>query len=439
MTLNFSPEIEESLLSLIIKYPDLMNYISDQVSEEDFYWKPYSTLFSVYFSLYTEGKGIDKITVLDELERRGEILNIYNTEISETEHGIEYIINKEAELENYETYIKIIKDNSTKRKIYYLSNRIKERINNSTTKEIIEYIDKELNDISILSETRNNSITPVTDILEETIQEIEKAKKGNREYLETGLTELDKLIGGFFNEQLVIVAGRQGEGKSALLLTFAMNIATNPLWSKKVGIFSLEMGKKEYTQRIISFFSGIPTLRIRLGKIFDREKEQYKKAIETIRGLGIFFDDSPSLTIPTLRGKIRKMVEMGAKIIFIDQLEQLISSKENENEYIRVDKLTYQLKGLAREFGIPIVVAHQLNRSIEHNEREPKPSDLSQAGEKATDLILIIRHKKEDAVIKSSRIYCVKNRSGALGYVNVKFIGESVKFIDDENPLDDED
>jgi replicative DNA helicase len=434
----YNSEIEEAVIACVLKDGTTFSYLNDICEYTDFYWKPYSWLWQSFLSLVERGQAIDSLTVQDELQRKDWQENFVTaTGGLRGSEALNKIKSIEINVENAESYAMQVKDDSGKRQVKEKISRASEQLSSGNTSiEVLTYLENELGRISAFSGAKSNMIAHTDDVLKIAMESTEVASKGNRKYIETGLKDLDHKIGGFFNGQLITVAGRTGEGKSSLLLTLAMNIACENRWKKKVGIFSLEMSNEEYMQRMISYYSGISSLKLKKGEIKEEEYKSYYDAIEQIKKGEIMMDDTPHLPIPLLRTKLRKMKESGVQIIFIDQLDLLDYGSSVDAEYIRVNRLSYKLKKLAREIDLPIVVAQQMSRSIENSARakdnDPKSSDLSQAGESAPSMIIMIRHKKEQNVIKSSRLYIVKNRDGGTGYIDVKFVGERTKFMDIE-------
>jgi replicative DNA helicase len=434
----YNPEIEEAVIACVLKDGTIFQYLNDICEYGDFYWKPYSWVWKSFASLYERGLAIDFLTLRDELQRVG----WFDDFVSATGglrgiEALEKIKSLDVVFDNSETYALKVKDDSGKRQIKEKIAKANEQLGDgSSSVEILTYLENEMGRISAFTGAKSNLIAHTEDVLKLAMESTESASKGNRKYIETGIKALDSKIGGFFNGQLITVAGRQGEGKSSLLLTLAMNISCENRWKKKVGIFSLEMSNEEYMQRMISFHSGISSLDLKRGKIKPEDDKAYRDAIEVIKKAEIMMDDTPHLSIPLLRTKLRKMKESGVQIVFIDQLDLLDYGSPVDAEYVRVNRLSYKLKKLAREIDLPIVDAQQMSRSIENISRgkdsDPKASDLSQAGESAPNLIIMIRHKKEQNVIKSSSLYIVKNRDGATGRVDVKFIGARTKFTDVE-------
>jgi replicative DNA helicase len=437
-TNTFSNEIESSIIAGVLQKGDLFSIVIDVCEQDDFYWKPYKWVYDSFLDLYDKGLSIDFLTVSEEMSRHDK-LESFSLPMSELRglDALKHIYAIEVNLESIETYALQCHDDSAKRKANKLADDAKKWINEGFSGvEIATKMEYELGKISAFAGVNTNLIATSDTVLDKAISDTEYASKGNKKYIETGLTDLDYKIGGLFPEQLITIAGRQGEGKSSLAMTIALNVSTFNKWKKKVGIFSLEMSNAEYMQRMISAISGISSLRLKMGKIYDNEWEKYEKAVATIReSKNIFFDDTPHLTVPILRNKMRKMCDMGVELFFLDQLGLMSGgASKNDQEYARVDRLSYQFKGLAREFSVPFVNVQQMSRAIESMNRtkdsEPKASDLSQSGESSPNLIIMIRHQKERKVIKSSKLWIVKNRDGATGDVDVKFEAERTYFRD---------
>lgn len=430
--------MEESVLSCVIKDGSLFNILKDTCNERDFWFQPYAWVWSAFQKLYDKSSNIDIITIQDELQRNKNFDNLSTFDGNFSGYdALIFLQNKDdVVLDNYESYAHQIKDDSSKRKIQEVVSKSIGWINQGNDAvNILTNLEMELGKISTYAGANTKSITPISDAIDLAVQETELASKQNRKYIETGLKGLDEKIGGLFPGQLITIAGRQGMGKSSLALTIAMNIAILNKWKKKVGIFSLEMSNSEYANRMIAAMTNISSLRLKMGRIRDEEWDKYWIAVKEIKeGNHITMDDTSNINMPLLRNKLRKMKEWGIDIAIIDQLGLINDRYPNEQEYARIDRMVYQLKNMAREFDIPIINIQQMSRAIESMQRakdkEPKSSDLSQAGESGPDAIIMISHEMERKVIKSTKLWIVKNRHGAIGDVNVKFEAERTWFRD---------
>jgi replicative DNA helicase len=434
----YSPNMEESALSCVFKNPEYFSVLNDVCSTDDFWYPPYKNIWSSFVRLNEKNSKIDLITVQDDLERNGIFEGIVS--FDEANSGKECLIflkNKEnVNVDNSETYGRKIRDDSSKRKIKEATDKCIGWINqgNDAT-EILTNLDIELGKISSYAGANLNASEPIFDVVTRAMEETELASKNNKKYIETGINALDEKIGGLFDGELITIAARSGAGKSSLAMTIALNVSMRNQWRKKVGIFTLEMNNVKYVNRMISALTGIPFLRIKTGNIYPEEKDSYIQVANAIQQSNhIILDDTTRLSMPLIRNKIRKMKEWGTDLIIVDQLSLIKDDKINEQEFARVDRISYELKGFATEFDIPIILIQQLNRSIESSTRgadkEPRLSDLNQAGENAPSIVLMITHEKEAGIVKASKIWVVKNRDGATGYADVKFEYQKTYFRD---------
>ena len=425
--------MEEAVLASIFKDPALFPVLKDLINIEDFYWIPHKWVWSSFINLYDSGRNIDMLTTVDEMEKSGSLEN-YTSAVG----GLKGIValNKLRDLEidtnHAESYASVVKDDSARRKIIEAMNKgIKWSIDGNPSIRILTNLEQELGKIASSSGTKSNAITTASNAVEIAKEAIDRARNGNGIEIKSGLIDLDNLVGGFFPGDLILISARAGEGKSAALLTIASNVAINNKYKKKVSIFSMEMSTVDLINRLISQYMNISSTRLRKGDIKDSELDEYNNVMEKISKASIQFDDSSSLSIPEMRTKVRKMKELGTDLILVDQLNLMNAQMPGAKEFEKIKWLSYRLKEMAREFNVPILVAHQMNRGIEQKgqvQRDPQLSDLEQAGEKASDMVIMIRHKKELNVIKESYFHIVKHRNGATGFVPITFIANRVRF-----------
>lgn len=437
MGVLYSNEIEKSIIAGIIQNGTWYSKIADICTHDDFGHPPFRWIYESFDSLYQRGMKIDFLSLVEDLKSREKIEKIKIPDQNlEGISAIEYLYSFSVLEDSLETYAVQCHDYSVKRKVKSLFSKYESLIDSAPTgSELLTNIESEIGKISTYAGVKTKTISDSTDVLSRAISQTEYASKGHAKYIETGILGLDKMIGGFFPQQLITIGGLRGDGKSALAKTIALNISTLNKWKKKVGIFTLEMSNEQYMQRMIGALCGIPPLRLKMGKIYESEWESYEKAIETIRGSkNLYFDDTPHMTSSMLRKKISKMKDLGVDVVVLDQLSLMASEgSRSDAEYSRIDKLSYEFKSFAREFDISFINIQQMSRSIESYQRkdkEPQASDLSNAGDAAPDLIVLIQHQKEKKTILSSKLWIVKQRDGAVGFVDVKFDGERTLFRD---------
>jgi len=338
--------MEESLISCVLKSGELYNILKDICGEKDFWFPPYSSIWGAFKKLYEKSSNIDIITLQSELERSKDFEKISSFDGNVSGYNLlVHLKNKEnVNTSNSETYAKQVKDDSGKRRIQEITNKSLGWINQGNdTITILTNLELELGKISAYVGANIKSITSISDAVDQARKETELASKQNRKYIETGIKVLDEKIGGLFPGQLVTIAARTGMGKSALAQTIALNAAVlNKSWRNRIGIFTLEMKNTEYVNRMISALTGIPSLRMKMGKLFGDEIERYNEASNKIKdGDYIYLDDTNNINMPLIRNKIRKMKESGIEMVILDQLALVMDRYPNEQEYVRIDRMSY--------------------------------------------------------------------------------------------------
>ena len=299
------------------------------------------------------------------------------------------------------------------------------------------------------------------DILSLTIDYAEKAYKKSDEVvgLKTGLNDFDKKIGGLHKSDLIIIAGRPSMGKTAFATNIASNICNKKINNKQTNVlfFSLEMSSEQLATRILSEISQISSEGIRTGNLSKTDFEKIIKASEKLKELSLFIDDSPALTISSIRTRSRRLKRKhGLDLIIIDYL-QLISGESknsNDNRVKEISDITRGLKAIAKELNIPVIALSQLSRKVEEREeKRPQLADLRESGsiEQDADLVVFLYREEyylarteppegtEKHVMWTSKMEKVhniaeaivaKHRHGPISRVKLHFNSTNTKFSD---------
>jgi len=254
----------------------------------------------------------------------------------------------------------------------------------------------------------------------------------------TGFKDLDKLLGGMQQSDLLILAGRPGRGKTSLLLSIALNSAK--IYKKRVAIFSLEMSTEQLVQRMVSQETSINSHRLRLGQLEDGEWRRLTEAIKILSETGIYLDDTPSISALQLRTKCRRLnSEIRLDMVVVDYLQLMTGDLRVENRAQEVSHISRSLKALARELNVPVLTAAQLSRAVEQRSgQRPMLSDLRESGsiEQDSDVVLFLHHPDdwdEDPQRKSiTEVIVAKHRNGPTGSVELVFLEQLTKFADAE-------
>ncbi len=233
-------------------------------------------------------------------------------------------------------------------------------------------------------------------------------RDGHLSGLATGLSDLDRQMGGLQASDLIILAGRPGMGKTSLATNIGFNIAqawrgeVQPDGSMKtvdggiVGFFSLEMSSEQLATRIVAEQSGVPSSDIRRGRITEDQFNEIVIASREMQRVPLYVDQTGGLSIAQLAARARRLKrQRGLDLLIIDyiQLMQGHSKRGSENRVQEVTEITNSLKALAKELNVPILALSQLSRQVEsRDDKRPQLSDLRESGsiEQDADVVLFV-------------------------------------------------
>ena len=418
-------ESENALLAHILRHPQEYVALADIVKPCDFSWVPFGWVWEAMQSITNAGMTIDAVTIGDELERMGRLVEfqIPDNHQFTGRTALSCIRDVYTTKGSGESYALTINDYAQKRALREMANKIALWSGNGrTASAIISDVETEFSKM-VLHSGKAMSHTMGMDVaVAQALDATEKASKGDRA-LKTGLVDLDKLI-GIQKQELIILAARPGMGKTALLCTILLNAADI---GKHGLLFSIEMSGVSITQRFISQLSGISAFRIMNGNIHEDEQEKYQQAADTVSGLPITVCDLPAIRIGQIRSEARRHK---ADFIALDYVQLANADQKNDRRDLDIGEVTRGLKALAKELDIPILAAAQLNRAVEaRGEKKPVLSDLRESGniEQDADQVLFLYKKSE---IDPMEIIIAKHRNGPTGTVITYFNQETMRFGD---------
>ena len=279
--------------------------------------------------------------------------------------------------------------------------------------------------------------------------------------LATGLSHLDEKLQGLKNSEMIVIAARPSVGKTSLAMNIAescalgMDMNNIPVKSDggkrhPVMIFSLEMPIEALTRRMIAGRAHVNMWRLNRGLCAKSEKQMLVSnlsiATEELKSAPIYVDDTAALDIMDLRARARRAKKQhGIELVVIDYL-QLCTCREAArmgSRQIEVSMISQQIKAMAKELKIPVIVLSQLSRANEQRgdkEEKPKLSDLRDSGaiEQDADVVFLLRRPSRTASSKDvgdetlAIIDVAKNRNGETGEVKVNFYREFTRFGDRE-------
>src|SRR6056297_2573924 len=247
-------------------------------------------------------------------------------------------------------------------------------------------------------------LTAVTDAVR--VANAAYQRDGGLAGLSTGLTDLDRKLGGLHRSDLLILAGRPSMGKTSLATNIAFNVARAYRRGKRpdgtegavnggvVGFFSLEMSSEQLAARVLSEAAEVPSEQIRRGDMTEAEFRRFVEAAKELEACPLFIDDTPALPISQLAARARRLKrEHGLDALFVDYLQLVRPASAKDSRVNEVSEITQGLKAIAKELDIPVVALSQLSRQVENrDDKRPQLSDLRESGsiEQDSDVVMFV-------------------------------------------------
>ncbi|MEE1131262.1 MAG: replicative DNA helicase [Caryophanon sp.] len=427
-------EAEQAVIGAIFLDSSTLITASEILRPDDFYRSAHQKIFETFTRLSDQGKGIDVVTVTEELSSKKELENV---------GGVAYIMelaNAVPTAANVGHYAKIVEEKALLRRLIHVATKIVE--DGYTREDEVESLlgEAERKVMEVANRKNASDFRHIKDVLVNTFDNIEQMqhRTGDVTGIPTGFTALDKLTAGFQRNDLIIVAARPSVGKTAFALNVAQNVAVRA--DENVAIFSLEMGAEQLIMRMLCAEGNIDAQNLRTGSLTPEDWNKLMIAMGTLSDAGIFIDDTPGIRISEIRAKCRRLAneQGGLGMILIDYL-QLIqgNGKSGESRQQEVSEISRSLKALARELKVPVIALSQLSRGVEQRQdKRPMMSDLRESGSIEQDADIVAFLYREDYYDKSDEaeqgvieIIVAKQRNGPTDTVKLMFKKEYNKFI----------
>ena len=387
-SLPFAREAEEAVLGAILVNPEVYYDVAHFLSAEDFYLHRNRWVWETFNSLHDQRLPIDLLTVAEELERQGRLAEAGGPAY------LTALINAVPTSLHAEAYGHLVEGSATRRRLLEAANQIARLAYQSETL-IEEAVNEAEKAIFAVSERRlTHELQPIKHALSEYYDRVDYLARHRDETIgvPTGFIDLDRVLGGMQPSDLLIIAGRPGQGKSGFCISAAKN--ASQLHKKHVALFSLEMSNEQLVQRLVAQETGIDSQRLRLGDIRDEEWPLFTQAVSALGETHIYLDDTPAITPLQLRTKCRRLhMEVGLDLIIVDYLQLMTGDTRMDNRVQEVSYISRNLKVLARELKVPVLAAAQLSRAVEQrSDKRPVLSDLRESGslEQDADVVLFI-------------------------------------------------
>lgn len=422
-----SPEAEQSVLGAVLLDSSYLNIALNILPNSDFFYLPNNKIiYETIINMFSSGKKIDYVTVLENLP-------VDSAQKNEMKNYMLDIVQIVPSISNVESYAKIIQDKYELRSLISLAREILQESTSSTNNnKLLDFAEQKL--IDIRNKKSSKSIVSAQDILIEIfakLDELNSNGKSNTIGIPTGFKDLDSIMSGLNCSDLILIAARPAMGKTS----FALNIANQVSAQNKTIFFSLEMNKEQLMLRILSMECKIPCSRLMRCDLVAKEWEQITKSTKYLSNSKLYIDDSPGITVNEMKAKIRRIGNVS--IAIIDYLQLISSSRQVSNRVQEISEITRQLKIMAKELNIPVICLSQLSRASEQRtDHRPLLSDLRDSGsiEQDADIVIMLYRDRyynpKDERIDPNECECIiaKNRHGETGSINLRWEPEYTRF-----------
>jgi replicative DNA helicase len=427
-------DAEESVLGAMMLSPGAIGAVSEILDAGDFYRESHARIYRAALGLYAKGEPVDAITLVDELEQRGELEDAGGRVRL---HELAALVPATA---NAAHYARIVREMATLRGLIEAGGEVA-RLGWERPGETADLVDRAEQVIFELSQKRVTSeFTHIEELLKESFERITALYEAGAEVTgtPTGFRDLDRLTSGFQPGNLIIAAARPSMGKSALGLCSAANLGVRH--ELPVALFTLEMSKSEVTQRLMCSEAKVESQRLRTGKLAVEDWPRLTSACDKLAKAPIYVDDTGSITLMELRSKARRLKsrEPNLALIVVDYMQLMTSGTTAENRVQEVSQISRSLKVLARDLDVPILAMSQLSRAVEQrHDKRPILSDLRESGslEQDADLVLFIYRDEyyqgeESDQQGLAELILSKHRNGPTGTIKLSFLKRYAKFAD---------
>jgi len=430
-------DAEMALLGSMMIEQDALERAIGIVRVEHFYKTAHQKIFNAMKTLAGKDQAVDLITLTEELKREGFLAEIGG------ERYLAELMSKVSTAAHVEHYAKIVYDTAMVRELIKISTTTVENCYKNAEQEPSDLIDDAQAKLFTLNQMQEKQgFVSTKDMALEVMDQIEKLiiAKDPIKGVPTGFNEFDTMTGGLRKGDLIILAARPSQGKTAM----ALNIIQNALdKGHAVAMFSLEMGRYQIYQRMVCTAAQASLHNVSTGMF---QKSRWRELASKVQKLGeqpFYVDDTPGITITEIRMRARRLARELQKqdkklgLIVIDYIGLITSGKAKvESRQQEVSEISRMLKELARTMNVPVLALSQLNRNNEKGRKDNRPqlSDLRESGsiEQDADVVALIHREyyytKQEDVKDKALLILAKQRNGPVGDIKLNWYSEYTMF-----------
>lgn len=379
---------ERQVLAAMFNSAGCRDDIFGRVRPEDFYLDAHQRIMRSAAKLFAGGHPPDMAAVAEELSRTGQLADVggakYLAEVWETNPtgiGWEYFASQ------------VLETAGRRRLILACTEAARDAFDGTqSATELLADHERRVFSLGESCGDRSDPV-PLTEALREAIGAIDDRLAGRGERpIPTGFQSLDQVIGGFRRGQLVVIAARPSDGKSAIALAFALNA----LRHVPALFFSQEMSRVELSNRVLAMRASVPLHAVDGTKpLTDAEIARLLRAADERTANELHIDDRSHLTAAEVTRKTRWAIRRhGVRMVVVDYLQRMSHDRRSgETTTRQVGDTAKAMKTLARTCDVPVICLAQLNRKpAERNDGRPKLSDLRDSGEieQEADVVMLL-------------------------------------------------
>ncbi len=426
----YSQEAEDALIGALLINPTAYDDVVQVMKSEDLFIRRNRFIFDAIQTLSERQSPVDYITVLEELKGKSQLEEIgggaYLTQLC----------NRAPDSQNAVVYAQLVQRFATRRLLLAYGDDV-QRLALDESREVSEIIsDVENKQIEIAARVVGTKTQTMHAAVSSYFDRVDKLRNNPNDTsgIPTGFKDLDHVFMGLDEQALTLLGARPGMGKTAMMLSMAMNMVRA---GYRVGFFSLEMGVDQLVGRLVAMDSGISSQRLRAGQLSNDEWGRFVKATGDLHSLPLFIDDTTTWTPLQLHAKCSSMKRRnGIDMFFVDYVGLMSGGgRYKDNKVAEAGFISRSLKGLARDLKTPVMGAIQLSRAVEQRaDKRPILSDLRESGDweqDADNVMFIYRDEVYNEATETpgqADIIIAKHRNGPVGTVNLYFQKELTLF-----------
>lgn len=444
----FSIEAEQAVLGSILMDPGCVSAVQVILSADDFYLPQHRAIFNAIATIDASGGKIDPLMVLDILVK---------DKVYDSAAGKNYLFQLSQSVPstaNVESYAKIVKE---KFYIRSLINASREIIDDASTQDtsaevLLESAEQKI--YNIRQGRKTNGPSKIGDIIVgevfTTLQHLTSPEKDQYKGYPTGYSDLDRVLTGLHKSDLILIGARPAMGKTSFALNLARNVAV--IGKRRTLMFSLEMTKEQLAMRVLATEARVNSAKMRTGELDNEDWQRLSIATNALSSVELYFDDTSSITVPEMKARIRRLRDV--ECVIIDYLGLIRPAGRVENRVQAVSEITRELKLMAKDLAIPVIVCAQLSRGTEGRggSHRPQLADLRESGsiEQDADIVLMLYRpdyysNDEDQddddgaqqIANKAEIIVAKNRHGPTDTVEMIWDADHTLFISAEKIRND--